>query len=87
MFLNTRGTKYECNENSFEINTKELYQLFEGQERLRIADLGQLILGEKINDTYQLLTDVLVECEQRNLFALNYWWWTRFNRFTISILC
>ena len=48
----------------------ELYQLFEGQERLRIADLGQLILGEKINDTYQLLTDVLIECEQRNLFAL-----------------
>ena len=40
------------------------------KRRLRIADLGQLILGEKINDTYQLLTDVLVECEQRNLFAL-----------------
>ena len=29
-----------------------------------------MILGEKITDTYQLLTDVLVECEQRNLFAL-----------------
>ena len=28
------------------------------------------ILGEKISDTYQLLTDVIVECEQRNLFAL-----------------
>ena len=29
-----------------------------------------MILGEKITDTYQLLTDVLVECEQRNLFTL-----------------
>tara|TARA_B100000886_G_scaffold271217_1_gene195193 strand:- start:12016 stop:13176 length:1161 start_codon:yes stop_codon:yes gene_type:complete len=65
-----RGTSNDYNADSFEKIRKELYQLYEGQERLRIADLGQLILGEKINDTYQLLTDVLVECEQRNLFAL-----------------
>ena len=44
--------------------------MYEGPDRLRIADLGNLILGEKIEDTYQLLTDVLVECEQRNLFSL-----------------
>jgi len=48
----------------------DLYQLFEGPERLRIADLGNLVLGEKIADTYQLLTDVLSECERRNLFSL-----------------
>lgn len=65
-----RGTSYENKADSLDKIRTELYQLFEGQERLRIADLGQLILGEKINDTYQLLTDVLVECEQRNLFAL-----------------
>jgi arginase family enzyme len=65
-----RGTTVVNNDESLNFIRKELYQLFEGQERLRIADLGQLLLGEKINDTYQLLTDVLVECEQRNLFAL-----------------
>ena len=65
-----RGTSYDNKSDSLDKIRAELYQLFEGQERLRIADLGQLILGEKINDTYQLLTDVLVECEQRNLFAL-----------------
>ena len=65
-----RGTSYDNKADSLDKIRTELYQLFEGQERLRIADLGQLILGEKINDTYQLLTDVLVECEQRNLFAL-----------------
>ena len=65
-----RGTKHECDIDSIENIRHQLYQLFEGQERLRIADLGQLILGEKITDTYQLLTDVLVECEQRNLFTL-----------------
>jgi len=48
----------------------ELYQLFEGPERLRIADLGNLMLGEKVTDTYQLLSDVLTECEHRNLFSL-----------------
>ena len=65
-----RGFSSVKNENSFEHIRTQLYKLFEGQERLRIADLGQLILGEKINDTYQLLSDVLVECEQRNLFAI-----------------
>ncbi|MGB0592991.1 MAG: formimidoylglutamase [Flavobacteriales bacterium] len=65
-----RGTSYDNKADSLDKIRTELYQLFEGQERLRIADLGQLILGEKINDTYQLLTDVLVECEQRNLFSL-----------------
>ena len=55
---------------SFTTIRNELYQLYEGPDRLRIADLGNLILGEKIEDTYQLLTDVLVECEQRNLFSL-----------------
>ena len=65
-----RGTSYDNKADFTDKIRIELYQLFEGQERLRIADLGQLILGEKINDTYQLLTDVLVECEQRNLFAL-----------------
>ena len=65
-----RGTSFDNKANSLDKIRIELYHLFEGQERLRIADLGQLILGEKINDTYQLLTDVLVECEQRNLFTL-----------------
>ena len=65
-----RGTSHNSKADSLEKIRRELYKLFEGQERLRIADLGQLILGEKNNDTYQLLTDVLVECELRNLFAL-----------------
>ena len=65
-----RGTPHNSKTDSLEKIRSELYKLFEGQERLRIADLGQLVLGEKNNDTYQLLTDVLVECELRNLFAL-----------------
>ena len=65
-----RGTPHNSEADSIEKIRRELYKLFEGQERLRIADLGQLILGEKNKDTYQLLSDVLVECELRNLFAL-----------------
>ena len=65
-----RGTPIENQNISLDAIRKELYQLFEGQERLRIADLGQLLLGHETSDTYQLLSDVLVECEQRKLFAL-----------------
>lgn len=66
----SRGEFSDNEHLSFTTIRNELYQLYEGSDRLRIADLGNLILGEKIEDTYQLLTDVLVECEQRNLFSL-----------------
>lgn len=48
----------------------QLYFLFQGQNRLRIADLGDLKIGESLADTHQLLSDVLQECSSRNLFAL-----------------
>ena len=47
-----RGTSFDNKTDFIDKIRTELYQLYEGQERLRIADLGQLILGEKINDTY-----------------------------------
>lgn len=65
-----RGNSIDNPSENFDKIRTELYQLFEGPERLRIADLGNLVLGEKITDTYQLLTDVLSECERRNLFSL-----------------
>lgn len=65
-----RGDMAQNEEISFSLVRKELYSLFEGPERLRIADLGNLVLGERLADTYQLLTDVLIECEHRNLFSL-----------------
>ena len=65
-----RGAQDDNDAHSLNSIRKELYMLHEGQERLRIADLGQLILGESKADTYQLLTDVLVECEHRGLFTL-----------------
>ncbi|MBL6657579.1 MAG: formimidoylglutamase [Flavobacteriales bacterium] len=65
-----RGNSIENSSENFEKIRLELYELFEGPERLRIADLGNLVLGEKITDTYQLLADVLTECEHRNLFSL-----------------
>jgi len=55
---------------SFDFFRQELYRLYEGSNRLRIADLGQLLIGQQLSDTYQLLSDVLVECEQRGLFCL-----------------
>ena len=65
-----RGNSVDNSSENFDKIRTELYELFEGPERLRIADLGNLLLGEKITDTYQLLSDVLTECEHRNLFSL-----------------
>lgn len=65
-----RGFVGEIDLISFSTIRQELYKLYEGPDRLRIADLGNLLLGESIHDTYQLLADVLTECEHRNLFSL-----------------
>lgn len=65
-----RGTATDGGEGSIAAIRQQFYQLYRGAERLRIADLGNLLLGEKTTDTFQLLTDVLEECERRGLFAM-----------------
>ena len=65
-----RGSGSDTINNSLDSIRKELFNLYEGLERLRIADLGHLLIGESVSDTYQLLSDVLFECEQRGLFSL-----------------
>jgi arginase family enzyme len=49
---------------------KELFRLYQGLERLRVVDLGNLLLGECPADTDQLLADVLEECSRRGLVAV-----------------
>lgn len=65
-----RGSSTQGSPDSLVSLRKELYKLYQGSERLRIADLGDLLEGAQLVDTYQLLADVLVECERRGLFAL-----------------
>lgn len=65
-----RGSSSVGGGESLKTLRKELYELYQGESRLRIADLGDLLLGEKLEDTFQLLADVLEECSRRGLFAL-----------------
>ena len=65
-----RGTNTSGDVSSLEKIRKEYYQLYRGTERLRIADLGDVLIGEKTTDTFHLLAEVLQECERRGLFAL-----------------
>ena len=65
-----RGTATTGNADSLAKIRKEYYQLYRGTERLRIADLGDILIGEKTTDTFHLLAEVLQECEQRGLFVL-----------------
>lgn len=65
-----RGTATQGDADSLAQIRKEYYKLYRGPERLRIADLGNLLIGEKTTDTFHLLAEVLEECERRSLFAL-----------------
>lgn len=64
------GTQTTGNEDSLAKIRAAYYQLYRGSERLRIADLGNLLLGEKNTDTFFLLSEVLEECHRRGLFAM-----------------
>ena len=65
-----RGTATTGDAKSLGKIRKEYYQLYRGTERLRIADLGNVLVGEKTTDTFHLLAEVLQECERRGLFVL-----------------
>ena len=65
-----RGTATTGDAKSLGKIRKEYYQLYRGTERLRIADLGNVLIGEKTTDTFHLLAEVLQECERRGLFVL-----------------
>ena len=65
-----RGSGFKSEKTAFFNLKNEFFKLHQGQNRLRIADLGSLKIGEQVVDTYQLLADVLQECNQRQLFSL-----------------
>ena len=65
-----RGTATSGDLSSLAKIRKQYYQLYRGSERLRIADLGDVLIGDKTTDTFHLLAEVLQECDRRGLFAL-----------------
>lgn len=46
---------------------RELYKLFQGNFKLNVVDLGNLMRGHTIDDTYFALTTILVELLERNI--------------------
>lgn len=46
---------------------RELYKLFQGNFKLNVVDLGNLMRGHTIDDTYFALTTILVELFERNI--------------------
>jgi len=49
---------------------KEFYQLFQGNFKLNLVDLGNVIRGNTIDDTYFALTTILVELIGRNIVPI-----------------
>lgn len=49
---------------------KELYKLFQGNFKLKLVDLGNLIRGHTVEDTYFALTAILIELIERNIFPV-----------------
>jgi arginase family enzyme len=46
---------------------KEFYKLFQGNFSLKMVDLGNVMIGHTINDTYFALTTILTELLDRNI--------------------
>jgi formiminoglutamase len=49
---------------------KEFYKLFQGNFKLKLVDLGNVIRGHTIEDTYFALTAILVELIERNVLPV-----------------
>lgn len=49
---------------------RELYKLFQGNFNLKLVDLGNVIQGNTIEDTYFALTAILVELLERNILPV-----------------
>lgn len=49
---------------------KKFYELFEGSHKTNIVDLGNIIAGEKISDTYVALKLVVTELIKKNIFPI-----------------
>ena len=54
----------------FDTIRKSLYDLFPGNWDTSIADLGDIIAGEEVSDTYFLMKDVLSVLVQKNIIPL-----------------
>jgi arginase family enzyme len=49
---------------------REFYKLFQGNFKLKLVDLGNVIRGHTIEDTYFALTAILVELMERNILPI-----------------
>jgi formiminoglutamase len=49
---------------------REFYKLFQGNFKLKLVDLGNVIKGHTIEDTYFALTAILVELMERNILPI-----------------
>ena len=49
---------------------REFYKLFQGNFKLKLVDLGNVIKGHTIEDTYFALTTILVELLERNIVPI-----------------
>ncbi len=49
---------------------KEFYKLFQGNFKLKLVDLGNILNGHSIEDTYFALTTILVELLERNIVPI-----------------
>jgi len=49
---------------------KELYKLFQGNFKLNLVDLGNVLNGHTIDDTYFALTNILEELLERNIVPI-----------------
>lgn len=60
---------FECSHAANEVR-KEFYKLFKWNKPINIIDLGNLNIGETVNDTYEALSDVLAFLIEKNVIPI-----------------
>lgn len=49
---------------------RQLYTLYHHQRNVKIVDLGNILPGETLNDTYHAISDVVRELNKKNVFTI-----------------
>lgn len=66
----SRGAGNTDFNNAPDVIRRQLYTLFHHQRSVKIVDLGNILSGNTLNDTYHAVADVVRELNKRNIFTI-----------------
>lgn len=66
----SRNSMVEMDAKGFEVVRKHLYSLFPNNYTLKVADLGNVLPGESVEDTYFAVSEIVKQCVKQNVIPI-----------------